>query len=191
MVKLKDLLNEVISEADVFGNTASTDTSTGSGNESEEVLDDMFDDFEKDIKQADLDAPETEGIGLTVAGVALSFGEIQKLIGKFINLISKIPGFKKLSGDKLIQWGENNHHRVMKAFEWPLKKAGMKDAAARKKVAEILHAIVVALLLYKGVGAMADKFAKGSSGMGYLKGALNAVKTEELGAFIKKAFASI
>jgi hypothetical protein len=38
---------------------------------------------------------------------------------------------------------------------------------------------------------MADKFAKGSSAMGYLKGALNAVKTEELGAFIKKAFASI
>ena len=46
-------------------------------------------------------------------------------------------------------------------------------------------------LLYKGVGAMADKFAKGSTGMGYLKGALNAVKTEELGVFLKKAFAAI
>jgi hypothetical protein len=89
MVKLKDLLNEVISEADVFGNSSTADT-TGTSGESEEVLDDMFDDFEKDIKQADLDAPETEGIGLTVAGVALSFGEIQKLLGKFINLISKI-----------------------------------------------------------------------------------------------------
>jgi hypothetical protein len=191
MVKLKDLLNEVISEADVFGNTTATDTNTSSGGESEEVLDDMFDDFEKDIKQADLDAPESEAIGLTAAGVALSFGEIQKLIGKFINLISKIPGFKKLSGDKLIQWGENNHHRVMKAFEWPLKKAGMTDAAKRKKVAEILHAVVVALLLFKGVGGMADKFAKGSTGMGYLKGALNAVKSNEIGTFIKKAFASV
>ncbi len=191
MIKLKHILNEVISEADVFGNTTATNTDTSSAGSSEEVLDDMFDDFEKDIKQADLDAPEKEGVGFTLAGFALSFGEIQKLLGKFINLISKIPGFKKLSGDKLIQWGENNHHRVMKAFEWPLKKAGVKDAAARKKAAEILHAVVVALLLWKGVGTMADKFAKGSNTMGYLKGALNAVKTEELGVFLKKAFAAI
>jgi len=182
MVKLKDLLNEVISEADVFGNT--TDAS-------EEVLDDMFDDFEKDIKQADLDAPETEGIVLTAAGFALSFGEIQKLLGKFMNLISKIPGLKRLSGDKLIQWGKNNHKRIIKAFEWPLEKAGMKDAVARKKVAEILHALTVAVLLYKGVGGMADKFAKGSTGMATLKGALNAVKTKEIGSFLQKAFAAI
>ena len=38
---------------------------------------------------------------------------------------------------------------------------------------------------------MADKFAKGSTGMGYLKGALNAVKSNEIGTFIKKAFASV
>ncbi len=185
MVKLSSLLNEVLNEADVFGSTSSnTDTST-------EVLDDMLDDFEKDIKRVDLDAPESEGVLLTLGGIALSFGEIQKLLGKFVNLVSKIPGFKKLSGDRLIQWGENNHHRIMKAFEYPLKLAGVKDNTKRKKAAAILHTVVVAILLTAGVGQMADKFAKGSTGMATLKGALNAVKTKEIGSFLKNAFASI
>ena len=37
---------------------------------------DRFDDLEKDIQKLDLDAPASEAIGLTLAGVALSFGEI-------------------------------------------------------------------------------------------------------------------
>ena len=46
----------------------------------EAELEDAFDDLEKEIKQTDLDAPESEAIGLTLAGVALSFGEISKLL---------------------------------------------------------------------------------------------------------------
>ena len=154
-------------------------------------LDDVLNIWGKEVKRVDLDAPESESVLLTLGGIALSFGEIQKLLGKLVNLVSKIPGFKKLSGDKLIQWGENNHHRIIKAFEYPLKLAGVKDNTKRKKAAAILHTVVVALLLTAGVGQMADKFAKGSTGMATLKGALNAVKTKEIGSFLKNAFASI
>ena len=57
-------------------------------------LEDAFNDLEKDIQKLDLDAPESEAIGLTLAGVALSFGEISRLLGKFVNLISKIQDSK-------------------------------------------------------------------------------------------------
>ncbi len=157
----------------------------------EAELDDAFVDFEKEIKKSDLDAPETEGITLLLAGAALSFGEIQKLLGKFINLISKIPGFKKLSGDELIARGKRNHHRIVGVFDWVLKMAGVKDKNKRHKAAEILHTVAVALLLYEGLGTMASKYSTGSHGYAYLKAALNAVKTNEIGTFLKNAFAAI
>ena len=157
----------------------------------EAELEDVFNDLEKDIQKLDLDAPETEAIGLTLAGVALSFGEISRLLGKFVNLISKIPGFKKLSGDRLVAFGEKFHHKIIGAFEKVIKLAGVKDAAKAHKAAEILHMIVVAALLYKGVGGMAQKFAKGKVGMATMKSVLNAIKGNELGVFLKDAFAAL
>ena len=157
----------------------------------EAELEDAFDDLEKDIQKLDLDAPESEAIGLTLAGVALSFGEISRLLGKFVNLISKIPGFKSLSGDRLIAFGEKFHHKIIGAFEKVIKLAGVKDATKAKKAAELLHMIVVGLLLYKGVGEMAGKFAKGKVGMATMKSVLNAIKGNELGVFLKDAFASL
>ena len=157
----------------------------------EAELEDAFDDLEKDIQKLDLDAPESEAIGLTLAGVALSFGEISRLLGKFVNLISKIPGFKSLSGDKLIAFGEKFHHKIIGAFEKVIKLAGVKDATKAHKAAEILHMVVVGLLLYKGVGEMAGKFAKGKVGMATMKSVLNAIKGNELGVFLKDAFASL
>lgn len=157
----------------------------------EAELEDAFDDLEKEIKQTDLDAPESEAIGLTLAGVALSFGEISKLLGKFINLISKIPGFKKLSGDRLVAFGEKFHHKIIGAFEKVIKLAGVKDATKAHKAAEILHMVVVGLLLYKGVGGMAQKFGKGQFAGATFKGILNAIKSNELGTFLKNTFASL
>ena len=157
----------------------------------EAELEDAFDDLEKDIKQIDLDAPESEAIGLTLAGVALSFGEISRLLGKFVNLISKIPGFKRLSGDRLVAFGEKFHHKIVGAFEKVIKLAGVKDAAKAHKAAEILHMVVVALLLYKGVGGMASKFGKGKLAGATFKGVLNAIKSNELGVFLKDAFGSL
>ena len=157
----------------------------------EAELEDAFDDLEKEIKQTDLDAPESEAIGLTLAGVALSFGEISKLLGRFINLISKIPGFKKLSGDRLVAFGEKFHHKIIGAFEKVIKLAGVKDATKAHKAAEILHMVVVGLLLYKGVGGMAQKFGKGQFAGATFKGILNAIKSNELGTFLKNTFASL
>ena len=157
----------------------------------EAELEDVFNDLEKDIQKLDLDAPETEAIGLTLAGVALSFGEISRLLGKLVNLISKIPGFKKLSGDRLIAFGEKFHHKIIGAFEKVIRLAGVKDATKAHKAAEILHMVVVGLLLYKGVGEMAGKFAKGKVGMATMKSVLNAIKGNELGVFLKDAFASL
>ena len=157
----------------------------------EAELEDAFDDLEKDIQKLDLDAPESEAIGLTLAGVALSFGEISRLLGKFVNLISKIPGFKSLSGDRLIAFGEKFHHKIIGAFEKVIKLAGVQDATKAKKAAEILHMVVVGLLLFKGVGGMAAKFGKGQFAGATFKGILNAIKSNELGLFLRDAFGSI
>jgi hypothetical protein len=157
----------------------------------EAELEDVFNDLEKDIQKLDLDAPETEAIGLTLAGVALSFGEISRLLGKLVNLISKIPGFKKLSGDRLIAFGEKFHHKIIGAFEKVIRLAGVKDATKAHKAAEILHMVVVGLLLYKGVGEMAGKFAKGKLAGATFKSVLNAIKSNEIGVFLKDAFAAL
>ena len=75
--------------------------------------------------------------------------------------------------------------------ETVIKLAGVKDATKAKKAAELLHMAVVALLLYKGVGGMAGKFAKGKFVGATFKGILNAIKSNEIGVFLKDAFASI
>jgi len=162
----------------------------------EAEIEDVFDTLEKDIQKLNLDAPESEALitgagSLTLAGVALSFGEISRLLGKFVNLISKIPGFKSLSGDKLISFGEEYHHAIIGAFEKVIKLAGVKDTAKAHKAAELLHMVVVGLLLYKGVGGMASKFGKGQFAGATFKGVLNAIKSNELGVFLKDAFGSI
>jgi len=157
----------------------------------EAELEDAFNNLEKEINKIDLDAPESEAIGLTLAGVALSFGEISRLLGKFVNLISKIPGFKKLSGDSLIAFGEKFHHKIIGAFEKVIKLAGVKDAAKAHKAAELLHMVVVGLLLYKGVGGMASKFGKGQFAGATFKGVLNAVKSNEIQNFLKNAFINL
>lgn len=147
-------------------------------------LEDVFDDFERDIKKTDLEDNVNEGIGLTLAGIALSLPEILKLIGKFINLIKKIPGFKKLSGDTLIKIGDKYHHKIMGAFEFIIKKAGVKDSKKAEKFAHILFHVLIAMLLFSGGKAMVDLTLTGSYKAATLKGALNAVKTKEIGEFL-------
>ena len=180
MIKLKDILIE----ADVFGNETSPATDMPE-------LEDAFSDIEKDIKRTDVDAPESEAIGLTLAGVALSLPEIVKLIGKFVNLLKKIPGLKKLNGDRLIAIGDKYHHKITDAFTFIIKKAGVKDQAKAKKFANILHHIIVAMLLLAGGASMANYANKGNIAGATLKGALNAVKTGEIRAFIVKAASEI
>ena len=180
MIKLKDLLIE----ADVFGNVPETSVEMPE-------LEDAFDDLEKDIKRSDIDGMESEAVGLTIAGIALSLPEIIKLIGKFVNLLKKIPGLKKLSGDKLIAIGDKYHHKITDAFAFLIKKAGVKDPAKAKKFANILHHIIIAMLLIAGGTSMANYANKGNIAGATLKGALNAVKGGEIRAFILKAASEI
>ena len=99
MIKLKDILFE--------GNTSN-----------ETDLDNLFDELEDDIKQVELEPKNVdEAIGLTLAGIALSLPAIISLIGKFVNLLTKIPFLKKMSGDKLIALGDKYHHKITGAFE--------------------------------------------------------------------------
>ena len=174
---IRSIINKSLNEADVFGGESTTSTDMPE-------VEDLFTDFEKDIKRTDIDAPESEAIGLTLAGVALSLPEIIKLIGKLVNLLKKIPGLKKLSGDKLIAIGNKYHHKITGAFEFIIKKAGVKDPAKSKKFANILHHIIIAMLLIAGGINMAELVTKGSIKGSVLKGALNAIKTKELSKFL-------
>ena len=178
---IKEILSQ-LSEEDVFGGNRSTTTDS-----SDKEVEDVFKDLESDIKTSDLSSTKTEAIGLTLAGVALSAPEIIKLLGKFVNFLKKIPGLKSLSGDKLIAIGDKYHHKIQNAFIRIMKKAGVKDDAAVKKYASILHHMIIALLLVAGGVSMAGLVGKGSIKTATLKGALNAVKTKEITSFLTKA----
>ena len=180
MIKLKDILNE----EDVFGNTT---TSTDMPD-----LDDAFADLEKDIKKSDLEAPESEApLLLTLGGIALSLPEMISLIGKFVNLLKKIPGLKKLSGDKLIALGDKYHHKITNAFVFALKKAGVKDPVKAKKWANIVHHVIIALLLIAGGISMSGLMSKGQIQNATLKAAMNAVKAKELRTFLVQQAAAL
>ena len=155
--------------------------------EVEASIEDALDQVTSDLAKADVDENNTnEAIGLTLAGVALSGGEIVKLVGKFINLLSKIPGLKKLSGDKLITFGDKYHHKIVGVIEKVVMKAGVKDKEKAHKFAEGIHMLVVAGLLIAGLGPMAAKFSKGKYAGATFKAALNAIKTGELAPYIGK-----
>tara|TARA_R100001443_G_scaffold117025_1_gene139597 strand:+ start:3176 stop:3766 length:591 start_codon:yes stop_codon:yes gene_type:complete len=185
-------LSQILIEADVFADpNIDMDKVFMKGkdrneltDEPEEQIDDLFSDFEKEIKRTDLDAPKSESIGLTLAGVALSLPEIIKLIGKLVNLLKKLPFLKKLSGDKLIKLGDKYHGKITSAFQTILTGAGVRDQNKAKKYANVLHHVVIAMLLIVGGISMSGLVAKGSIKGSVLKGALNAIKTKELRSFL-------
>ena len=172
-------LKHILTEADIFGSNPNTGGDTNSD------LDNAFDELEQDINTTDLEPKKVdEALGLTLAGVALSMPEIIKLIGKFVNLLKKIPGLKSLSGDRLIAIGDKYHHKITGVFEKVLRVAGVKDTAKAKKFANILHHVIIATLLIAGAVSLSGLVAKGSIKGSLLKGALNAIKTKELRSFI-------
>ena len=63
----------------------------------EAELEDAFNDLEKDIQKLDLDAPESEAIGLTLAGVALSF---RRVCGRLLSPLPRLPKLLDFSWDK-------------------------------------------------------------------------------------------
>jgi len=196
MIKLKNILTE----ADVFQDpNVDMDKVFMKGKDRNELTDepteeveDLFQDLEKDIKRTDLEPKKVdEALGLTLAGIALSMPEIIKLIGKLVNLVKKIPGFKRLSGDKLIELGDKYHKKIQGAFEFIIKKVGVKDPAKAKKFANILHHVVIAMLLIAGGISFKNLASAGSIKGATLKGALNAIKAKELRTFLIKSASAV
>jgi len=188
-MKLKDILKEAdIDMNKVFmkgvgpGGEPNPDQLT---DEPENEVEDALKDLEQDIKRTDLEPKKVnEALGLTLAGVALSMPAIIKLIGKFVNILKRVPGLKSLSGDKIIALGDKWHHRLINGVVIALKKVGVKDTIKAKKFANLIFHLVIAMLLFAG-GAAAYKFAtKGNVIGATLKTALNAIKTGEIRAFI-------
>jgi hypothetical protein len=186
MIKLTDIL---LTEADVFGPAP---TFGGSDNAAETAIEDALDDIGAEFKAIDLEPKNVkEALGLTLAGVALSMPEIIKLIGKFVNLLSKIPGLKSLSGEQLIAIGDKMHHKLLAGIEYALKKAGVQDTVKAKKFAGILLHVVIAMLLVAGGISLSELISKGSIKGATLKTALNAIKAKELRSFILTAAGKI
>ena len=150
----------------------------------ENDIEDAFEDLESQIDKLDLDAPESEALGLTIAGVALSMPDIIELIRRFLNMLKRIPGLKKISGDRLIEIGHKYHHKITGAISAVLQKAGVQDKTKADKFANILHHVIIAGLLLAGGVAATGLISKGKMSAATLKSALNAVKAHELRAFI-------
>jgi hypothetical protein len=185
MKKLKTIVDEIIneqllSEEDIEAAAAE--------------VEDEFGDLVKDLKSVDLEGDDlqNEALGaLTLAGVALSLGMIVKLVGKFINLLGKIPGLKFLSGEKLVAIGEKYHHIIVGAIEKAIIKAGVKDKKKAHKVAELIHTLIVAALLLQGGSSALQYLAKGKLKMVGIKTALNAVKSGEIAEYIQKVIQTV
>ena len=114
----------------------------------------------------------------------MSLPAIIELVGKFLNLLKRIPGLKKLSGDRLIDIGHKYHHKITSAITTVLQKAGVSDKDKAAKFANVLHHVIVAGLLLAGGVSAAGLVSKGKMSAATLKSALNAVKAHELRAFL-------
>ena len=185
MKKLKTIVNEIINERLL----SEEDIETAAAE-----VEDEIGDLAKDLKSVDLESDDlqTEALGaLTLAGVALSLGMIVKLVGKFINLLGKIPGLKFLSGERLVAIGEKYHHIIVGAIEKAIMKAGVKDKKKAHKVAELIHTLIVAALLLQGGSSALQYLAKGKLKMVGIKTALNAVKSGEIAEYIQKVIQTV
>jgi hypothetical protein len=185
MKKLKTIVDELINEQLL---------SEEDINAAEVEVEDKIEDLAQDFKSVDLEGDDlqTEALGtLTLAGVALSLGMIVKLVGKFINLLGKIPGLKFLSGEKLVAIGEKYHHIIVGAIEKAIIKAGVKDKKKAHKVAELIHTLIVAALLLQGGSSALQYLAKGKLKMVGIKTALNAIKSGEIAEYIQKVIQTV
>lgn len=185
MKKLKTIVDEIINEQLLSQEDIKT---------VEADIEDELGDLAKDFKSVDLEGDDlqNEALGaLSLAGVALSLGMIVKLVGKFINLLGRIPGLKFLSGERLVAIGDKYHHVIVGAIEKAIMKAGVKDKTKAHKVAELIHTLIVAALLLQGGSSALQYLAKGKLKMLGIKTALNAVKSGEIAEYIKKVIQTV
>jgi hypothetical protein len=192
MIKLKPLIEANIDIDKVFMKGRTQKRTTDEPEKAAKEVEDALKILDRDIKKVDLEPKKVdEALGLTLAGVALSLPAIISMIGKFVNVLKRIPGLKSLSGDKLIAIGDKYHHKIINGITIALKKIGVKDSIKAKKFANFIYHIIIAMLLIGGVGASYKAASQGNIVGSTLKSTLNAIKTGELRAYITKVAAGI
>lgn len=159
--------------------------------EMSDILNSMESEFEKASKTTN------EGV-LTVASIAIALPAIMGLIAKFGkaagNMVNKVLGKKPTDEDAYQQWmiklghiADELHHLYMTPIEGTVKKF-VKDPKKAKNIANgIFHIIVAVFLIASGATAVKALQAKQVS-LASLEGALTAIKSGELNAYIKKLF---
>lgn len=159
--------------------------------EMSDILNSMESEFEKVSKTTN------EGV-LTVASIAIALPAIMGLIAKFGkaagNMVNKVLGKKPTDEDAYQQWmiklghiADELHHLYMTPIEGAVKKF-IKDPTQAKNIAHaIFHIIVATFLIASGATAVKALQVKKIS-LASLEGALTAIKSGELNAYIKKLF---
>ena len=133
---------------------------------------------------------------LFVASVALALPAIMELVGKIVKTISVFLGGEGKAGEKLIHAGHKWHGKIVALILKGLTFIpGFKnlDADKQKKVANIIHTVIVAsLAVASGAGAI-KAMQHGSTAMAGIEGALTAVKAGEIGVgkFISSSIAKL
>lgn len=144
--------------------------------------------LERDVIRECRNVKNTVNEGLSsIVGLWLSGPYIIKLFGNFITYMDSIVkkfnktgfGGEKL-GNKIIEFSEKYHHKVMWIFEKVAEKF-TKDHQKQKTIAELLFTIVIGALLGHSIGDMVTNIATGSFDSEILtKAAKAAIKAKEL-----------
>ena len=124
----------------------------------------------------------------TVEKLALSAPFLLKMIGKIwtglekvVNKLTKQDPNPNSLGQKIIQFADKAHHKVMIPFEFIAKKV-TNDPKKQKLIAEVMFLTIIgALLLQTGASVASNVAAKNFSTKLAVKTAKGAVKGAELG----------
>lgn len=133
---------------------------------------------------------------LFAVSVAMAIPAIVKLVGVLVKKISVAMGGEGKVGDYLTHKGDHWHHMITDfIFKGLQFMPGFKKLPTdkQKKIANIVHTVIVAsLAVASGAGAV-DALSKGSHTMAGLEGALTAVKAGEVGVgeFLKNSLSKI
>ena len=121
---------------------------------------------------------------LFVASLALAIPAIMQLVGKIVKTISLFLGGSGKAGEKLEHAGHKWHDKIIGLIIKGLSFfPGFKELPAdkQKKIANIIHTVIVAALAVNSGLEAVKAMQQGSAVMAGIEGALTAVKAGEVG----------
>lgn len=133
-----------------------------------------------------------------LVGLSLAIPSIVSLIGSVVKMIEKKLGSKTEMGDKLKHIGHEMHEGIIKFIQNGLKLipgfTKLKPETQRK-IATVVHIVVVAYLAIHSGGVALESVKAGlqaaNISVATVEGALAAVKSGEVGGFIKEVIVDI